>query len=142
MWFHRYEFPTSLSPDELWSVLADVSGWPKIDANIEWLRIDTEPKAGATFKLKPIGGPVLNFTIGCFDQPSRYSDISLMPLARMETLHHLVPQGTGTLIRIEIKVVGLLSGLWGYLVGARHAAGLPAQTEKFVGEALVRRSNA
>jgi hypothetical protein len=132
MWTHRYEEVTDLSPDCLWPVLADVARWPEIDAGIDWLRIDTPPAPGVAFVLKPKGGPRLSFTIGDFAPPERYSDICRMPLAQMTTRHSLVPHQGGTLIRVEIIITGPLAGLWGLIVGRKHAAGLSAQTARFI----------
>lgn len=131
MWTHTYEAQTDLPPTAIWPVIADVRRWPEVDANIEWLEIEAEPAPGVRFTLKPRGGPRLAFTIGRFEAPATYSDVCRMPLATMETTHSL-QAGPRTVVRVEIRISGPLAPLWGALVGRRHAAGLPAQTERIL----------
>lgn len=132
MWHHRYEETTDLGCDDLWPVLADVARWPEVDHNIEYLTIHSPPGPGVPFVLKPKGGPRLNFVIGEFEAPSRYADVCRMPFATMRTRHSLLPLAMGTVIRVDIEITGPLAPLWGRLVGRRHAAGLPAQTARFL----------
>jgi hypothetical protein len=134
MWTHRFETSTDLTPEELWPVLADVARWPEVDHNIEGLVIQEEPAPGVVFRLKPKGGPTLSFRIGRFEAPRCYSDLCRMPLATMETIHELVP-GPATTVRVRIEITGLLAPLWGRLVGRKHAAGLPSQTDRVVARA-------
>jgi Polyketide cyclase / dehydrase and lipid transport len=131
MWTHQFETSTDLTPEQLWPVLADVARWPAVDHNIERLDIEEDPAAGVAFTLKPKGGPTLSFRIGCFEAPTRYSDICRMPLATMETIHELVP-GPPTTVRVRIEIKGLFAPLWARLVGRTHAAGLPAQTARIL----------
>ncbi len=137
-WTHRFEHITEVSPEQLWPVLADVARWPEVDRNIDWLRIAEAPAPGVRFVLKPKGGPKLHFTIGSFAAPGRYSDICQLPFARMHTRHTLQPQDRGTRIQVEIEIEGPLAIPWGWIVGRRHAAGLPAQTERFIAGARAR----
>lgn len=138
MWHHRYEETTTLTCDELWPVLADVARWPEVDQNIEYLTIGQPPAAGVPFVLKPKGGPRLKFVIGTFEAPSRYADVCRMPFVTMRTLHTLIPVARGTTIRVDIKITGPLSQVWGRLVGRKHASGLPAQTERLINAARAR----
>lgn len=142
MWTHHFERTVDLSAKELWPVLADVSGWPSIDKNIDFLKIDRTPDSGVTFVLKPKGGPRLNFEIGEFNPPTRYSDICKMPFAKMHTKHALEDLGDMTRINVDIEIEGPLSGFWGIVVGRKHAKGLPKQTDRFVMAARQLRENA
>jgi hypothetical protein len=134
MWTHRYQQETELTPEVLWPVLANISGWAEIDENIEMISIETAPAAGSKFFLKPKGGPRLAFTIGDFLPPATYSDICSMPGATMKTTHQL-RRGEVTTIDIQITIQGILAPLWGQLVGRKHAQGLPAQTARFIAAA-------
>lgn len=136
MWTHEFESRVSLSPAQLWPTLADVARWPELDANIARLELAEPPRAGARFMLQPRGGPRLQFTIGAFDAPHRYADICRLPGARMTTEHELQPMvDGGTRIMVRIRIEGGLAWLWGRVVGRKHAAGLPAQTARFVAAA-------
>lgn len=135
MWSHLYQHDIDLPPARLWPGLANVAGWADIDHNIDRIEISAPPAPGVAFRLKPKGGPILKFIIGVFEPPYRYSDICLMPLARMETLHTLKPSGQGTRIAVEIRIIGPLAPFWGWVVGRKHASGLRAQTERLLDHA-------
>lgn len=137
MWTWSFSKETDIEPEHIWPVLADIENWPSIDENIEFVTVYGTPSAGSQFTLKPKGGPKLSFTIGEFQPPHVYSDICRMPLARMET-RHTVHQG---LVTADIRIEGALSGLWGRLVGRKHARGLPALTEKMLKAARARLEN-
>lgn len=141
MWKRYYEEKTDLLPDALWPVLANVAGWPELDENIDYITINQTPKVGTTFVLKPKGGPKLKFLIDDFSPPHTYSDICSMPLAKMKTTHLLEDLETGTMVKIEIEISGLLAGFWGLVVGRKHASGLPAQTKRFISGARKQTDN-
>jgi hypothetical protein len=134
MWTHHYQQKTDLTAAELWPVLANISGWAAIDDNIETIQLEGVAAKGAKFCLKPKGGPRLDFTIGDFAPPTTYSDICQMPGATMQTTHRLIA-GDGTTIEIQITIEGILSPLWGLVVGRKHANGLAAQTDRFIAAA-------
>ncbi|MBE9030509.1 SRPBCC family protein [filamentous cyanobacterium LEGE 11480] len=134
MWTHHYQQQTDLSPEALWSVLADVSGWAEIDENIETISVDGVPAKNSTFMLKPKGGPRLHFQICDFEPPVTYADICEMPFATMKTTHRLI-KGDATTIDIQIVIEGMFAPIWGVLVGRKHANGLPAQTQRFIAAA-------
>jgi hypothetical protein len=138
MWRHVYTAETTLTPSALWPALADVASWPAIDTNIAELTLLDPPGPGARFRLRPRGGPPLRFTIGQFVPPSTYSDVCALPGATMTTEHRLEPIRTGTRIVVEITVQGWLRALWVRLAATRHAAGLPAQTARFIEAARMR----
>lgn len=114
----------------------------EVDQNIEYLTIDQPPAAGVPFIQMPMGGPRLKFVIGTFEPPSRYADVCRMPLATMRTLHMPIPTAAGTTIRVDIEFTGPLAPVGGRLVGRKHAAGLPAQTERFINGARARLQHA
>lgn len=135
MWQHHFEAETDLSPAQLWPILANINGWAAIDNNIQYVLLKGTARSGAQFDLKPKGGPLLRFRIGDFDAPGSYSDICKLLLGEMETRHRLTATPTGTRISVDIEIRGPLHWLWGRLVGAKHARGLPAQTERFIAAA-------
>jgi hypothetical protein len=132
MWQHDFEHRTDLPVAAIWPILADVARWAEVDHNIERIVIAAPPGVGVPFTLKPKGGPTLSFVIGDFAAPTTYSDICRMPLARMKTLHTLEPAGPGSVMRVRITITGPLAWFWGRVVGRKHAAGLPAQTERIL----------
>ncbi len=139
MWTHHYQQQTDLPAEALWPVLANVSGWAEIDENIETINIDGVPGKNSTFTLKPKGGPRLSFRICDFEPPLTYSDVCKMPFANMKTTHRIL-NGDVTTIDIQIVIEGMLSPVWGVLVGRKHANGLPAQTQRFIAAARSRQN--
>jgi Polyketide cyclase / dehydrase and lipid transport len=136
MWTHTFQTKTELEPKDIWPVLANVSGWPELDHNIDRIQIESEPAAGVSFTLKPKGGPRLRFRIGSFEPPEVYSDICILPLATMTTRHTLTRDSSAeTLVSVEIVIEGFLSPFWGLVVGRKHASGLPAQTARILAHA-------
>lgn len=135
MWQHCFETRTDLAPAAIWPILADVSRWGELDSGIDRISIEEAPGPGVRFMLKPNGGPSLHFEIGDFEPPSTYSDICRMPLAKMMTRHELLDDSGQTIVRVTIQITGPLSALWGLIVGRKHAAGLPAQTDRILAAA-------
>ncbi len=134
MWQHCFETTTDLCPEQIWPVLANVAGWPAVDHNIERLEVMGPPGPGVKFRLKPKGGPWLEFEIGEFAAPGRYSDICRLWGAEMVTRHELLA-GEQTTVRVRIEIRGWLAGFWGLAVGRKHASGLPAQTARILAAA-------
>jgi hypothetical protein len=136
MWHYTFEQKTDIAPEKIWAVLANVAGWASVDHNIERIQISEPPGVGVPFKLKPKGGPTLSFVIGDFKPPHAYSDVCKMPLASMKTLH-TIEAGHQTTVRVTIEITGSLAGFWGYVVGRKHAAGIPALTQRMLDFARV-----
>lgn len=137
MWNHTFEQKTDVAPEKIWSVLANLSEWANVDHNIDRIEISTAPKKGVPFKLKPKGGPTLAFVIEDFEPPHTYSDICKMPFAQMKTLHTIEP-GLRTTVRVSIEITGPLAVFWGYIVGRKHAKGIPALTQRMLDSAQSR----
>lgn len=136
MWTHHFEEHVQLPVAPLWKVLANVAGWVDIDHNIEKLVINQPPALGTPFVLKPKGAPSLKFIIETFQAPTHYADLCSMPGAKMRTLHTLVRLNEHeTKIMVDIEIKGPLAWFWGATVGKNHAAGLSAQTNRFVAAA-------
>jgi hypothetical protein len=129
---HVYEAQTDVPVEHLWPVVADITTWPESDTQIEYIEIDRPVQVGTPFVLKPKGGPRLAMVVEGFDPPQRYVDFCRLPLGGMRTAHEFFPTDHGALIRVTITMTGPLGGLWWYVVGRKHAQGLPAQTERFI----------
>jgi hypothetical protein len=137
MWQHQFETTSKLTPEQIWPVIADIARWADVDHNIEKIEITDPPRVGTCFMLKPKGGRKLNFVIGDFSPPGVYSDICKMPFATMKTLH-MLHGGDEMKISVKIEITGPLARLWGFLVGRKHAAGIPAQTARILAHAAKR----
>jgi hypothetical protein len=114
--------------EQIYRALCDVARWPEWDDELEHVTIAGAAVAGADFVLRPKGGPNVRMKIVSADPPRRFIDCALLPLARIQTTHELLPQSGGTLVRSVVEVSGPLGFLWDRLVARKLAAGAHAQT--------------
>jgi len=64
--------------------------------------------------------------------PRRFTDLAMLPLARMRTSHEFTSLGPETLITIVIEVFGPLAFLWDRLVARGQVADTPRQTQRLI----------
>ena len=114
--------------EPIYRALCDVARWPAWDEELESAHIDGAAVPGARFTLRPKGGPNVAMKVVAADNPSRFVDLALLPLARIQTTHELEPRAGGTLVRSIIAVTGPLAFLWDQLVARKLAADAHAQT--------------
>ena len=127
---YQHEVIVPTSAEKLYRAIADVSRWPSWDEGLERVEHDGRTEPGATFVLKPRGGPRVSMTIEAAEAPSRFVDLAHLPLARMRTSHELLAtgDGRGTCVRVVIEVFGPLAWLWDRVIARDQAAGCAAQT--------------
>jgi uncharacterized protein YndB with AHSA1/START domain len=131
----RYVHETLVTtpPETLFQAITHISHWPRWDEGVESTEHDGALAPGTRFVLKPRGGPRVSMSIEEAEAPSRFSDLSHLPLATMRTVHEFLPAPEGgTRIRVTVEVFGPLGFLWDRLVARNHAAGAEAQTRAFV----------
>jgi hypothetical protein len=114
--------------EPIYRALLDVARWPEWDDELDRVTIASPAVAGALFTLRPKGGPNVRMKIVAAEPARRFVDCALLPLARIETAHELLPQPGGTLVRSVIMVSGPLGFLWDRLVARKLAEGAHAQT--------------
>ena len=86
---YSYTTTTNLPAQKLYAAISDIARWPEWDKDIEATSIE----AGARFTLKPKGGPKVAMEIVEAIEPSRFVDLSHLPLAKM--LSALIGRGGG-----------------------------------------------
>ena len=124
--------------EAIYRALLDVARWPEWDDELERVTIAGEAMAGASFTLRPKGGPNVRMKIVAADPSRRFVDCALLPLARIETTHELLPQDGGTLVRSVIAISGPLGFLWDRLVARKLANSAHAQTLRLGAHAASR----
>lgn len=129
---YTYETRCSTDPDRLYRAITDIGRWPEWGGDLEWARIEAPAETGASFTLKPKGGPKVAMLVEEATRPRRFTDLAALPLARMRTSHEFTPAGHGTLITIVIEVFGPLAFLWDRIVARRQAADTPRQTQRLI----------
>ena len=130
----RYHHQTrcSTDPDRLYRAITNIGRWPEWGGDLEWTRIETPAMTGASFTLKPKGGPEVAMLVEAAEAPHRFVDLAKLPLARMRTSHEFTSVGHETLITIVIEVFGPLAFLWDRIVARPQAADTARQTQRLI----------
>src|SRR4051794_17299628 len=130
----RYTYKTRCctDPDRLYRAITDIGRWPEWGGDLEWARIEVPATRGASFTLKPKGGPEVTMLVEEAAPPRRFVDLAKLPLARMRTSHEFTPDGHETLITIGIEVFGPLAFLWDRIIARQQATDTPRQTQRLI----------
>ncbi|HEY2896090.1 MAG TPA: hypothetical protein VGJ12_03050 [Gemmatimonadaceae bacterium] len=128
---------TDVPPQTLHRVITDVNSWSRWDAGLEYTRMDGAVRPGATFILKPKGGPKVSMSID--DAAAhRLVDTAHLLGAKLRTTHEYIPTGSQTLVRFGIELWGPLALLWRKLLGESQIKEAPAQLAAFIAYARGR----
>ncbi len=131
MWRAQYEMVTDVPASALHRAIADVNNWPTWDSGLEYTHLEGQAKPGASFVLKPKGGPKVQMSIDEV-RPYLLVDTAHLLGAKMTTTHEYVQKGNQTTIRFGIQMRGPLGFLWRKVVGERQIKEAPAQLAAFV----------
>lgn len=130
MWQAQYETTTDVPVEKLFQAITDINSWSKWDNGLEFTKLEGTAIKGATFILKPKGGPNVKMTIDEI-QPYRLVDTAHLFLAKMRTTHEYVQSGNQTTIRFAIEVWGLLGFFWRKVIGENQIKEAATQTAAF-----------
>jgi hypothetical protein len=75
--------------------------------------------------LKPKGGPEAKAVITDCQPLIRFSDVTQLPLARMEFIHELAEQADGVHVTHRVNISGLLGFFFAQVIGKDTARDLP-----------------
>ncbi len=131
MWSARCEVLTDVPPQVLYSAIADINNWNQWDAGLEYTRLVGDVRPGATFVLKPKGGPKVRMSIDAV-AAHRLVDTAHLLGARLRTTHEYISTGSRTLIRFGIEVWGPLGFFWRKVLGEAQIKEAPAQLAAFI----------
>ena len=135
MWSNQHTLETDASKQAIWRVWHDVANWPQWDEAVQWCQLDGEFKTGATYTLKPVDGPAVKATITACEPNRRFTDVSSLPLAKLEFVHELADVAGKVQVTHRVNISGPLSFLWARVIGAKTVAGLPHAMSKLVQQA-------
>ena len=110
-----------VNPAAIWAAWADVNHWHEWDTDIEFARMEGPFRAGASFLLRPKGGPNVKIRLERVDALKGYTDLTVFPLARMYGIHNMEITADGVRLTITIRVEGILGWLWRKLVAQKVA---------------------
>ncbi len=138
-WPFAHTLTTPADPAALWARLIDVARWPDWDHEVVSASLDGPLAVGATGRLRPRGRPAASFEITVLDEQRRFTDVSRLPLGRMEFDHRIEPLATGgTSLSHQVTISGPLTPLFARVIGRRLAAGLPSAMAELAALASVR----
>lgn len=129
---YTYTTTTELAADRLYRAITEITRWPEWDNEIETISHDGRLAPGTLFMLKPKGGPKVTIEIVEATAPTRFDDVTYLPLARMGTSHRFTPLAQGTRIDIVIWVRGILGFFWDLILVRKQAAGTADQVRAFL----------
>lgn len=127
-----HETRCATEPGRLYQAITDIGRWPEWGGDLEWARIGTPARTGASFFLKPKGGPKVAMLIEEAEAPCRFVDLAKLPLARMRTSHEFARVGSETIVTIVIEVFGPLAFLWDRIIARPQAADTAPQTQRLI----------
>ncbi|PJZ69604.1 polyketide cyclase [Leptospira perolatii] len=128
MWSFRYSTKFSgVGSDNLWKAVADINSWNHWSQDVEWTKLEGEPKEGKDFFLKPKGEPKVRITISEAKFPNRFSDVTHLPGAKMNVVHSFQDVKEGTEVEILVTISGPLGFLWKKIIGESQAKGMPEE---------------
>ncbi|HCT79387.1 MAG TPA: polyketide cyclase/dehydrase and lipid transport [Micromonosporaceae bacterium] len=125
MWKFEHSETTTASAGQLWQQYADPSRWPEWDHETEWVTVNGPFATGTTGVLKPAGGPKTKFRFVEVTEHRSFTDVSMLPLAKMHFAHRIESTSEGSRFTHTVTITGPLSGLFGRVIGRKIAAGLP-----------------
>ncbi|MBK8188794.1 MAG: SRPBCC family protein [Cellvibrio sp.] len=131
MWKGQYKTTTDVPAEKLFRVISDVNNWNKWDDGLEFTKIEGVAKSGASFVLKPKGGPNVKMTIDEIE-PYRLVDTAHLFLAKMRTSHEYVQSGDLTTIQFSVEVWGALGFFWRKVVAENQVKEAATQTAALV----------
>ncbi len=131
MWKGQYKTTTDVPAEKLFRVISDVNNWNKWDDGLEFTKIEGVAKSGASFVLKPKGGPNVKMTIDEIE-PYRLVDTAHLFLAKMRTSHEYAQSGDLTTIQFSVEVWGPLGFFWRKVVAESQVKEAATQTAALV----------
>ena len=114
---YEQEIKISAKPETVFSVYSAVSEWPKWDPEVEAASIDGEFVSGTYGKIKPKGTPESKMQLIEVTKDRSFTVECKLPLCRMQFIHLMQPVESGTRVVNQVVFSGLLSPLFGRVIG-------------------------
>lgn len=124
---------SSAEPAAFFARWADMATWPEWNTDTEWVRLDGPFVQGATGKLKPTGGPTVEFVVAELVDGRTFVDVSTLIGARLTFRHDVTPNDAGgCAIDVRVTVEGPLRVLWTAILGNGIKASLQDDLDRLV----------
>jgi hypothetical protein len=113
------------SAEKVFSLYGDVKNWSAWDPDVKASSIEGEFISGAIGMLQPSSGPKAKIAFTEVVPNSSFTVESKLPLCVMRFEHELSSHSDGTKVVHRVIFEGLLSPLFGRLIGSQIQKGLP-----------------
>ena len=113
------------SPERVFGLWADPSGWPRWDPDIEAASLEGAFAAGGIGTIKPRGAPRTRIALRKVEPPRAFTAVARLPLCRMVFEHALEPSASGCRVTHAVRFEGALAPLFRRLIGGTVRRGLP-----------------
>ena len=113
------------SPDVIFKQYQDVSHWNSWDKDVLDSDLEGNFCVGTSGTLEPIHGPKSRFILNQVSQDQSFTTETKLPLCRLIFEHQLTPNEKGTWVTHTVRFEGLLSPIFGKLIGNAIKKGLP-----------------
>ncbi|MDC0948067.1 SRPBCC family protein [Gammaproteobacteria bacterium] len=113
-------------PAKVFNAYTDVSGWSLWDPEVEAASLFGDFEIGAIGSIKPKGAPKSKITLVEITENRSFTVECRLPLCKMHFVHLMHPTELGTHLINQVKFSGVLSPLFGRLIGNGINKGLPA----------------
>ena len=130
MWMIQVSEDTRASAEQVWSLYADVAGWPKWDSELDACTLSGPFEAGTSGTLTPKGMTAIPFTLLHVDPQKSFSDETHLPGAVLKFHHTLEETPEGTRITHTIHLIGPDYDRYAATIGKSIAAHLPPALKK------------
>jgi hypothetical protein len=125
-WETTSTLEAGISPASVWQkAYADVTAWPRWNAEIKRAQLDGPLAQGARAKIVFGTGLRLRFGVVEFEDGRLFTDESRLPGARMGHRHLVEPTDSGSRLTNTIYIEGPLAPLWRRIMGPAAARTLP-----------------
>ncbi len=125
-WETTSTLEAEVAPAAVWELAyADVSAWPKWNAEIKRASLEGPLALGARARIVFGTGLRLRFRVVEFEEGRLFTDEARLPGARMGHRHLVEAQGEGSRLTNTIYVEGALAPLWRRILGPAAARTLP-----------------
>lgn len=123
----KFELSINISaePTKVFSEYTKVSEWPIWDPETEAASIEGEFVTGAVGTIKPKGAPESEIQLIEVTNNESFTVECKLPLCKMHFIHLMTPTESGTKLINQVEFTGLLSPLFGRLIGKGINKGLP-----------------
>lgn len=133
MWEESYSKTfKGVTREEIWAVLTDFDNWPQWQSDLAYCKLLGKREVGAYFELKPKKGPRARIQILEYKKPTRLTDCTKFPGAKMQITHFFEITKEGVKSTTTMKVTGILGFLWRKLVAEDIMNHEPEQTEALI----------